>query len=77
MEISALKQQQRIKRKNHNPRSSRPLQITVDKQGKALCPFHDDKSPACSSAKKRISAPALAPNAMQAPWILLGLPRRN
>jgi DNA primase len=21
------------------------LQITVDKQGKALCPFHDDKTP--------------------------------
>jgi hypothetical protein len=71
MEISALKQQLTILEVADR------LQITVDKQGKALCPFHDDKSPACSSAKKRISAPALAPSAMPAPWILLGLPRRN
>jgi hypothetical protein len=54
------------------------LQITVDKQVKALCPFHDDiKVQACSSAKKRTSALALAPNALLAPWILLGLLRRN
>jgi DNA primase len=29
------------------------LQITVDKQGKALCPFHDDKTPSLQFSKEK------------------------
>jgi DNA primase len=37
----------------HNPRSSRHLDIRVDKQGKALCPFHDDKTPSLQFSKEK------------------------
>jgi hypothetical protein len=47
MEISALKQQLTILEVADR------LQITVDKQGKALCPFHDDKSPSLQFSKEK------------------------
>jgi DNA primase len=47
MEISALKQQLTILEVADRP------QITVDKQGKALCPFHDDKTPSLQFSKEK------------------------
>jgi DNA primase len=47
MEISALKQQLTILEVADR------LQITVDKQGKALCPFHDDKTPSLQFSKEK------------------------
>jgi DNA primase len=47
MEISALKQQLTILEV-----ASR-LDIRVDKQGKALCPFHDDKTPSLQFSKEK------------------------
>jgi DNA primase len=52
MEISALKQQLTILEVADR------LQITVDKQGKALCPFHDDKSPSLQFSKEKNICPA-------------------
>jgi DNA primase len=71
MEISALKQQLTILEVADR------LQITVDKQGKALCPFHDDKSPSLQFSKEKNICTCFSSKCMPAPWILLDLPRRN
>jgi DNA primase len=47
MEISALKQQLTILEVADR------LDIRVDKQGKALCPFHDDKTPSLQFSKEK------------------------
>ncbi len=47
MEISALKQQLSILEVADR------LDIQVDKQGKALCPFHDDKTPSLQFSKEK------------------------
>jgi DNA primase catalytic core len=47
MEISALKQQLTILEVADR------LDIQVDKQGKALCPFHDDKTPSLQFSKEK------------------------
>jgi DNA primase len=47
MEISALKQQLTILEVADR------LDIRVDKQGKALCPFHDDKTPSLQFSREK------------------------
>jgi hypothetical protein len=71
MEISALKQQLTILEVADR------LHIRSINKAKPFVRSMMIKHPACSSAKRRISAPALVPNAMPAPWILSGLPKRN
>jgi hypothetical protein len=41
------------------------LGIMVNKQGRAHCPFHEDKTPSLQFRRRRISAPALVEAILQ------------
>jgi DNA primase len=71
MEISALKQQLTILEVADR------LQITVDKQGKALCPFHDDKTPSLQFSKEKNIATCFSSKCTAGTMDIIGLTEKK
>lgn len=53
------------------------LQITVDKQGKALCPFHDDKTPSLQFSKEKNIATCFSSKCNAGSMDIIGLTEKK
>jgi len=71
LEISALKQQLTILEVANR------LQIAVDKQGKALCPFHDDKTPSLQFSKEKNIATCFSSKCTAGTMDIIGLTEKK
>jgi DNA primase len=71
MEISALKQQLTILEVADR------LDIRVDKQGKALCPFHDDKTPSLQFSKEKNICTCFSSKCMRGTMDIIGLTEKK
>jgi DNA primase len=71
MEISALKQQLTILEVADR------LDIRVDKQGKALCPFHDDKTPSLQFSKEKNIATCFSSKCSAGTMDIIGLTEKK